>query len=132
MSSNNHCIWHVLTHIFVSHLLFYTLYYLKNVEIISKWKISSPKVTFYLKIWRQQNMISDKGGGGLAIFWFFLTRGGEGVGNILILADKGGRGVLQNPIFGWHHMWTAPKYHHWVSISGYYIIINILCGLTWN
>ena len=39
-------------------------------------------------------MIFDKGGGGLANFWFF--------------AAKGGRGGLDPTIFGWHNMWTAP------------------------
>ena len=52
-------------------------------------------------------MIFDEGG--LAILWFFLTRGGWGVGQFLILADKGGRGGLQTPNFGWHHMWTTHK-----------------------
>ena len=42
----------------------------------------------------RQNMISDKGGGGISHF--------------LILADKVGGG-LDPPIFGWHNMWTAPN-----------------------
>ena len=42
-------------------------------------------------------------------FWYFLTRGGGAVGQFLILADKGGRGGLQTPIFGWHHMRTSHK-----------------------
>ena len=38
-------------------------------------------------------MISDQGGESLSVF--FLTRLEGGVGQILILADKGGRGVIK-------------------------------------
>ena len=35
-------------------------------------------------------------------------RGGGGAGEILTMADEGGRGGLNPPIFGWHNLWTAP------------------------
>ena len=28
----------------------------------------------------------------------------------VVVADKGGRGVLDLPIFGWRNLWTAPKH----------------------
>ena len=54
-------------------------------------------------------MMSATEGGESANCWFCLTKGGRGVSQLLIFADKGGRVGLDPPIFGWRHMWTAPK-----------------------
>ena len=45
--------------------------------------------------------------GGLGKCWHRWQRGEGGVGEMLILADKGERGVW-TPIFGWHTFLTAP------------------------
>ena len=37
-------------------------------------------------------------------------QGGRGeAGEMLTMADKGGRGGLDPSIFGWHNVWTAPN-----------------------
>ena len=47
----------------------------------------------------QQNITSDKGGGGLVVFLFlFLIRGEEGIGEFLTFAAKGGRGTNNSAI----------------------------------
>ena len=78
---------------FLSQLIFALFYYFTHVEIISKYKISSLKGNFIKKKWSANKYGFWRGGveGGLAIFWFFSKKLGEGVGLFVILSDKGGR-----------------------------------------
>ena len=46
--------------------------------------------------------------GGLGKCWLWLTKGGGLVGEMMTMADKGGRGGVDPLIFGWHNLWTAP------------------------
>ena len=72
--------------------------YFTHISIISQWALLSWKMYFICSIGAQQNMFSDKGvrrGRPISDFWL-----------------KGGRGGLESPIFGWHHTWAAPNFHH--------------------
>ena len=57
---------------------------------------------------RRKKYICQRGRRAKLVSDFFLTKGG-GVGQFLTLADKGGRGGIDLSIFGWPHVWAAPK-----------------------
>ena len=71
-------------------------------------------------------MISDNGGGGLAIFRFFLTRGKVGM-QISDFRWQNGRG-FQTSIFGWHPLWIAPK----VSCNRHGICVKLYTNLNFE
>ena len=52
---------------------------------------------FLLRNLIHQNLISDKGGGGVSQFLNFSDKGAGGVGQFLTFADKGGGGVCTPP-----------------------------------
>ena len=69
ISTNYHCIWHVLIQIFVSPVCFLSFLYFTNVEIISKWKFFLKMRTLFSKSCRLETpIISTDADSSTAIF----------------------------------------------------------------
>ena len=91
---------HLLTLMLVPTLLFLSFNYYKLLSFFLNGEL------YFINL-SAKKIISYKGQKGVSVFWFFLKREG---GRKAIFLWQGARGVLQIPIFNWHHIWVASYY----------------------